>query len=109
MMMILQQQQQLKQKISISQILRTNSKQFRKITERYSDGRSGRCAIGLIMTNFGWVGECDSDMISNLQIPLPSLGNIGLHDDFFIIGLNDSYMKFDEVVNYLDIMDISSV
>jgi hypothetical protein len=43
-----QQQQLLKQELTISEILRTYGKQFRQITERYSDGHNGRCAMGVI-------------------------------------------------------------
>ena len=42
------QQLLLKQELTIPQILRTYGKQFRQITERYSDGRNGRCALGVI-------------------------------------------------------------
>jgi hypothetical protein len=51
--MIQQQQQLLKEKLSISQILRIYGKQFTQITERYSDGCNGRCAIGVIMSYYG--------------------------------------------------------
>ncbi|HZA70235.1 MAG TPA: hypothetical protein VE548_11105 [Nitrososphaeraceae archaeon] len=44
----------LKQELSVSQILRVNGKQFTQITEQYSDGRNGRCAMGVILSYFGW-------------------------------------------------------
>jgi hypothetical protein len=47
---ILKQKQQYKQQLTISQILRVYGKQFRQISEMYSDGRNGRCAVGVIMT-----------------------------------------------------------
>ena len=97
-----QQQQLLTQNLTVSQILRTSGKQFRQITERYSDGPNGRYAIGVIMSYFGPDGKCDSEMISSLLAHLPTLGNIGIYDDFFIIGRNYSDMTFDEGANYLD-------
>jgi hypothetical protein len=55
---MMQQQQQLEQeKLSISQILRIHGKQYRQIQSRYSDGNNGRCAIGVIMSYFGWDGR----------------------------------------------------
>ncbi|MGB8641880.1 MAG: hypothetical protein WCD28_06305, partial [Nitrososphaeraceae archaeon] len=56
----------LKQQLTISQILRTYGKQFRQIVERYSDGHDGRCALGVIMSHYGWNGKDDSDASSKL-------------------------------------------
>jgi hypothetical protein len=75
--------------------------------ERYSDGLNGRCAIGVIMSYFGWDGNHDSDITTCLQAALPTLSNGGLCDDFFIIELNDSDMIFDEIAEYLDKIDNS--
>ena len=47
---ILKQKLQYKQQLTISQILRVYGKQFRQISEMYSDGRNGRCVVGVIMT-----------------------------------------------------------
>ena len=47
------QQLLLRQELTVSQILRTYGKQFRQITERYSDGHDGRCALGVIMSYYG--------------------------------------------------------
>jgi hypothetical protein len=48
-----QQQQILKQELTISQILRTYGKQFKQIAQQYSDGYNGRCALGVIMSYYG--------------------------------------------------------
>jgi 3'-phosphoadenosine 5'-phosphosulfate sulfotransferase (PAPS reductase)/FAD synthetase len=80
-------------------------KQGGQITERYSDGRNGRCAMGVIMSYFGWDGVHDSDITTSLQAALPTLSNGGLRDDFSIIELNDSGMTFDEIADYLDRID----
>jgi hypothetical protein len=37
-----------------------------------------------------------------VQSALPTLAKTGLHDDIFIIDLNDSGMTFDEIADYLD-------
>jgi hypothetical protein len=97
-----QQQQVLKQELTVPQILRTCGKQFRQITERYSDGHNGRCAMGVVLSYFGWDGKLDSDITTSLQAALPTLSNAGLRDDFYIIELNDSGMTFDEIADYLD-------
>ena len=52
--LILRQEQQL----NIAENLRTYGKQFRQITERYSDRRSGRCALGVLMSYY-WNGKDD--------------------------------------------------
>ena len=54
---ILKQKKQHKQQLTISQILRVYGKQFRQISEMYSDGRIGRCAVGVTMTIFVGMAE----------------------------------------------------
>lgn len=54
-----QQQQLLRLELTVSQILREYEKKFTQIIERYSDGRNGRCVIGLIMSYHGWNGKDD--------------------------------------------------
>jgi hypothetical protein len=56
------QQLLLKQELTIPQILRTYTKQFRQITEQYSNGYDGRCAMGAIYSYFSWDDGPDSDM-----------------------------------------------
>jgi hypothetical protein len=94
--------QLLTQELTVSHILRTYGKQFRQITELYSDGRNGRCAMGVVLSYFGWDGRLDSDITTSLQAALPTLANASLGEDFFIIELNDSGMTFDEIADYLD-------
>lgn len=84
------QQQVLKQGLTVSQILRTYGKQFRQITERYSDEHYGRCEMGVIFSYFGWDGKHDSDMTMSINAALPTLAKTGLRDEFFIIELNDA-------------------
>ena len=98
--------QLLKQEMTISQILRTYGKQFRQITERYSDGHTGRCALGVIWSYFGWDGRPDSDMTMSIKAALPTLAKTGLGDDFSIIELNDTGWSFDEIADYIDRIDI---
>jgi hypothetical protein len=99
---MMQQQQQLKQeKLSISQILRIHGKQFRQITERYSDGHNGRCAIGVIMSYFGWNGTDDSQASGKLLGALIALRYASV-DKNLLIDMNDAGLTFDEIANYLD-------
>jgi hypothetical protein len=52
----LRKEQLLKHELSIAQILRVNGKHFRQIKKRYSDEYNGRCAVGVIMSYYGWRG-----------------------------------------------------
>ena len=94
----------LKQELTVSQILRTNSKQFRQITERYSDGYDGRCAVGVIMSYFGWNGKDDIRASRKLLNAFIALTHAGVSKDL-VIQLNDSGMSFDEIADYLDSMN----
>jgi hypothetical protein len=91
----------LKEKLSISQILRIYGKQFMQIIERYSDGRNGRCAIGVIMSYHGWNGKDDSQASGKLLSALIALRYAGI-DKNLLIDLNDSGFTFDEIADYLD-------
>jgi hypothetical protein len=94
-------QQLLKHELSISQILRTYGKQFRQIRKLYSDERGGRCAIGVVMSYFGWDGKHHSDASESLQTPLHTLKDAGINSGT-IIKLNDSGYTFDEIADYLE-------
>ena len=60
------QQLLLRQELTVSKILRTYGKLFRQIQLRYSDGKNGRCAIGVIMSYFGWNGRINFDTANDL-------------------------------------------
>jgi hypothetical protein len=96
-----QQQQLLKQDLSISQILRVYGKQYTQITEQYSEGHNGRCALGVIMSYYGWDGEIDSRASRKVLRAFIALTNAGLNKDL-IIQLNDSGMSFNEIADYVD-------
>jgi hypothetical protein len=96
-----QQQQLLKQELTVSQILRTYGKQFTQITERYSDGNNGRCAMGVIMSYFGWNGKDDVRASRKLLSAFIALTHTGGSKDL-VVQLNDSGMSFDEIADYLD-------
>ena len=96
-----QEQQLLKQELSVSQILRVYGKQFTQITQKYSDGYNGRCALGVIMSFYGWDGEVDSRASKKLLRAFIALSKAGLNKDL-VIQLNDSGMSFDEIADYLD-------
>jgi hypothetical protein len=94
-------QQLFKQEMTVSQILRTHGKQFRQIQKKYSDGRNGRCAIGVIMSYYGWDGKESALESSELLAALFALRHAGISTDL-MIDLNDSGMTFDEIADYLD-------
>jgi hypothetical protein len=67
------QQQILKQELAISQILRTYGKQFKQIAQQYSDRQNGRCALGVIMSYYGWNGKDGSQVTRKLLSTLIAL------------------------------------
>ena len=81
--------QLLTQELTVSQILRTYGKQFRQITERYSDGLNGRFATGVLMSYYGWDGEDDSHATKKLLGALIALRYAGI-DRNLLIEMNDS-------------------
>jgi hypothetical protein len=95
------QQLLLKQELTVSQILRTYSKQFRQIIGRYSDGHDGRCVLGVIMSYYGWSGKDDSQAASQLLGTLIALRSAGV-DKNLLIEMNDSGLSFDEIADYID-------
>jgi hypothetical protein len=75
------QQLLLKEKLPVSQILRTYGKQFTQITERYFDGRNGRCVLGVIMSYFGWDGRVDFDSADDIVAISDVLKQAGIDED----------------------------
>jgi hypothetical protein len=67
---------------------------------QYSDGHDGRCALGVIMSYFGWNGKDDSQATSKLLGILIALRHAGI-DKNLIIEMNDSDFTFDENADYL--------
>ena len=96
-----QQQQLLKQELTVSEILRTYGKNFRQVRKRYSDGHNGRCAVGVIMSYYGWKGKDDSHAGEKLLGASIALRHTGVSKDL-IIRLNDSGKTFEEIADYLD-------
>ncbi|HZA69517.1 MAG TPA: hypothetical protein VE548_07435, partial [Nitrososphaeraceae archaeon] len=78
----------LKHELTISQILRIYGKEFRQIRLRYSDGNNGRCAMGVIMSYYGWDGREDFDAVSNLHDASDMLNHAGI-DYSLLKDLND--------------------
>jgi hypothetical protein len=68
---------------------------------QYSDGKNGRCAIGVIMSYFAWDGTDDFDTAKVLFAALGKLKRAGIDEDL-LINLNDSGLTFDEIADYLD-------
>ena len=94
-------QQLLKQDMTVSQILRTFGKQFRQIQNIYSDGANGRCALGVIISYYGWDGKDDSDA-AELLLATSTQMKHAVIDEGLLIDLNDSGYTFDEIADYLD-------
>jgi hypothetical protein len=96
-----QQQQLLTRELTVSQVLRKYGKKFTQITERYSDGRNGRCAMGVIMSYFGWDGRDHSFAGNKLLGTLIALRQAGINKNL-LVKLNDSGYSLDEIADYLD-------
>jgi hypothetical protein len=96
-----QQQQLLKQELTVPEILREYGTRFTQITKQYSDGRNGRCAIGVIMSYYGWNGKDDSQASAKLLGALIALRHAGI-DKNLLIDLNDSGFTFHEIADYLE-------
>jgi len=93
--------QQSNQVSSISQIIRTYGKQFIQIRKQYTDGFSGRCVMGVIMSYYGWDGKCITNAERRLYAALVALRQAGISKES-LIELNDSGATFDEIADYLD-------
>lgn len=101
-----QQQLLIKQDLTVPQILREYGKRFTQVQGRYSNGLNGRCALGVIMSYYGWNGKDDSQAASKLLGTLIALRCAGL-DKNLLIEMNDSGYSFNEIANYLDRINLS--
>jgi hypothetical protein len=86
----------LEQEMTVSQILRTYGKQFTQIRWQYSDGLDGRCAIGAIMSYYGWNGRDGSETTTRLALKHEGVSMR------LVMAINDTGATFDEIADYLD-------
>ena len=96
--LVLKQQQQ---QLTVPQILRVYGKQFSQIQSRYSDGKNGRCAIGVIMSYFGWDGRVNFDTTYDLLVASDVLKHAGVDEDL-LMDMNDFGCTFDEIADYIE-------
>ena len=94
-------EEESKQEVSISQIIRTYGKYYAQIRNRYTDGQTGRCVMGLIMSYYGWDGKCITNAERKLYAAQVALRRAGISKEL-LIELNDSGASFDDIANYLD-------
>lgn len=92
---------QSNQELSISQIIRTYGKQFKQIRKQYTDGRGGRCVMGVIMSYYGWDGKCVTNAERRLYAALVALRQAGISKEL-LIEMNDSGATFEDIADYLD-------
>ena len=76
--------------------------------QRYSDGHDGRCAVGVVMSYYGWNGIADPDNPTRILATPADLGRAGISKDQVInlVKLNDSNMTFEESSNILSFFSI---
>jgi hypothetical protein len=100
MSQMLQMQQQ---EFSIPQILRTYGKQFKQIKRRFSDERNGRCAMGVILSYYGWDGRLNSlcDASPSSQAARQAMRSAGVSRSC-IMDQNDLGYTFDEIADHLE-------
>ncbi|MGI0031665.1 MAG: hypothetical protein ACRD97_00145, partial [Nitrososphaeraceae archaeon] len=72
-----------------------------QIRKQYTDGLSGRCVMGVIMSYYGWDGKCITNAERRLYAALVALRQAGISKEL-LIELNDSGATFDEIADYLD-------
>jgi hypothetical protein len=72
-----------------------------QIIKLYSDELDGRCAVGVIMSYYGWKGKDDSHAGEKLLGASIALRHTGVSKDL-IIRLNESGKAFEEISDYLD-------
>lgn len=98
-----QQHQLLIDGLSIPQILRVYGKQFKQIKRRFSDEQNGRCAMGVILSYYGWDGKLNSlcDESSSSLAARRALRSVGISRDC-IMDQNDSGYTFEEIADYLE-------
>jgi hypothetical protein len=75
-------------------IFLSDGKLFKQIKQRFSDEHNGKCAMGLILSYYGWDGH--SDASKSMIIALNSLKEVGISRGT-IMELNDSGKTFDEI------------
>jgi hypothetical protein len=87
----------------ISRILRVYGKQFQQIKRQFSDEQNGRCAIGVILSYFGWDGKLNSlyGSSSSSLAARQALRSVGISRSH-IMDQNDSGYTFDEIADYLE-------
>ena len=96
-----QQQHLLTQNLTVPQILRRYGKQFRQITEQYSDGLNGRCVLGVNTLYYGRNGRDDFQATRKLLNTLFPLSYTGIERNV-LTEMNDSGFTFDEIADYMD-------
>ena len=96
-----QQQQLLKQELTVSQILRIHGKELDKSVSDIQMGMMEDVPSGVIMSYYGWKGKDDSHTGEKLLGASIVLRHTGVSKDL-IIRLNDSGKTFEEIADYLD-------
>jgi hypothetical protein len=66
----------------------------------------GRCALGVVMSYYGWDGVDKIDAGKKLSATLNTLDYAGIDRDL-LIEMNDSDFTFDKIVDYFDIANNS--
>jgi hypothetical protein len=66
-----------------------------------TDGFNGRCAMGVIMSYYGWNGKDSPDMARALLGTLATLRHANINTEL-VIAMNEAGATFEEIADYLD-------
>jgi hypothetical protein len=81
----------------VIQIIRQEKDKYKFIKSKYSDGKNGRCTLGLLHSSMGWDGKDLSTRHSLRRL----INNFGIHDITTIVEINDQCNSFEEVMEKL--------
>jgi hypothetical protein len=82
---------------NVIEIIRQEKDKYRFIKSKYSDGKNGRCTLGLLHSSMGWDGKDLSTRHSLRHL----INNFEIHDITTIVEINDQCNSFDEVMDKL--------
>ena len=82
---------------NVIRIIRQEKDKYKFIKSKYSDGKNGRCTLGLLHSSMGWDGKDLSTRCSLRHL----INNFEIRDIANIAEVNDECNSFDEVMGKL--------
>ena len=85
---------------NVIRILGQEKDKYKFIKSKYSDGKNGRCTLGLLHSSMGW----DGNDLSTRRSLRHLINNFEIRDIANIAQINDECNSFDEVMEKLSNM-----